>query len=189
MFRDPRREDHTIWTAVAPDAVFTVRTYATRRDYEPRRARPLVRKFRARSRQTSRSQRYDRADPAPVIKVRSPLPLYGVDATRSVRRWFRALAPTCFGPAGEGPLVAVSDHCEPSMTARSGTDLGQPREGLGAALSAVTFWPRPDAPACCVKNELCVDADPGFAVADLGPVADELQWPAWWQRPGPPPEC
>ena len=43
--RDPRREDHTIWTAVAPDAVFTVRTYATRRDYEPRRsAIPLVRK-------------------------------------------------------------------------------------------------------------------------------------------------
>ena len=36
MLRDPRREDHTIWTASAPDAVFTVRTYATRRDYEPR---------------------------------------------------------------------------------------------------------------------------------------------------------
>jgi hypothetical protein len=35
--RDPRREDHTIWTAAAPDAVFTVRTYATRRDYEARR--------------------------------------------------------------------------------------------------------------------------------------------------------
>ena len=29
MFRDPRREDHTTWTAVAPDAVVTVRTYAT----------------------------------------------------------------------------------------------------------------------------------------------------------------
>jgi len=26
MFRDPRREDHTTWTAIAPDAVFTVRT-------------------------------------------------------------------------------------------------------------------------------------------------------------------
>ena len=35
MFRDPRREDHTIWTAVAADEVFTVRTYATTRDYEP----------------------------------------------------------------------------------------------------------------------------------------------------------
>jgi hypothetical protein len=29
MFRDPCREDHTTWTAVAPEAVFTVRTYAT----------------------------------------------------------------------------------------------------------------------------------------------------------------
>jgi len=26
MFRDPRRKDHTIWTAVALDEVFTVRT-------------------------------------------------------------------------------------------------------------------------------------------------------------------
>jgi hypothetical protein len=32
----PAREDHTTWTAVAPDEVFTVRTYATARDYEPR---------------------------------------------------------------------------------------------------------------------------------------------------------
>jgi hypothetical protein len=29
IWRDPRREDHTICTAVAPEAVFTVRTYAT----------------------------------------------------------------------------------------------------------------------------------------------------------------
>jgi hypothetical protein len=35
MFRDPRFEDHTTWTAVAPDEVFTVRTYATTREYEP----------------------------------------------------------------------------------------------------------------------------------------------------------
>jgi len=27
IFRDPRRKDHTIWTTVAPDEVFTVRTY------------------------------------------------------------------------------------------------------------------------------------------------------------------
>ena len=27
MSRDPRREEYTICTAVAPDAVFTVRTY------------------------------------------------------------------------------------------------------------------------------------------------------------------
>ncbi len=34
IFRDPRRLDHDL-DAVAPDEVFTVRTYATRRDYEP----------------------------------------------------------------------------------------------------------------------------------------------------------
>ena len=30
MLREPRREEYTIWTAIAPEAVFTVRTYATR---------------------------------------------------------------------------------------------------------------------------------------------------------------
>jgi hypothetical protein len=35
MFREPRREEYTIWTAIAPEAVFPVRTYATRRDDEP----------------------------------------------------------------------------------------------------------------------------------------------------------
>ena len=30
---DPRCEEYTIWTAVAPDAVFTVRTYGTRQLY------------------------------------------------------------------------------------------------------------------------------------------------------------
>lgn len=34
--RDPRREEYTICTAVAPEAVFTVRTYATSAPYEPR---------------------------------------------------------------------------------------------------------------------------------------------------------
>jgi hypothetical protein len=29
MSRDPRREECTICTAIAPEAVFTVRTYAT----------------------------------------------------------------------------------------------------------------------------------------------------------------
>jgi hypothetical protein len=33
--RDPRREEYTICTAVAPDDVFTVRTYGTRQLYEP----------------------------------------------------------------------------------------------------------------------------------------------------------
>ena len=39
--RDPRWEEYTICTAVAPDAVFTVRTYGTRQLYGP----GLVRKF------------------------------------------------------------------------------------------------------------------------------------------------
>jgi hypothetical protein len=33
--RDPRREEYTICTAVAPDAVLTVRTYGTRTLYDP----------------------------------------------------------------------------------------------------------------------------------------------------------
>ena len=35
MERDPRREDHTICTAVAPELVLTVRTYATQAPYGP----------------------------------------------------------------------------------------------------------------------------------------------------------
>ena len=35
MERDPRRDDHTICTAVAPELVFTVRTYATQAPYGP----------------------------------------------------------------------------------------------------------------------------------------------------------
>lgn len=34
MSRDPRREECAICTALAPDAVFTVRTYATRDSLE-----------------------------------------------------------------------------------------------------------------------------------------------------------
>jgi hypothetical protein len=41
MSRDPRREECTICTAVAPDAVFTVRTYGTGPLYGP----GLVRTF------------------------------------------------------------------------------------------------------------------------------------------------
>ncbi len=33
--RDPRCQEYTICTAVAPDAVFTVRTYGTRQLYGP----------------------------------------------------------------------------------------------------------------------------------------------------------
>jgi hypothetical protein len=35
ILRDPRRVDHTICTAVAPEVVFTVSTYATNAPYEP----------------------------------------------------------------------------------------------------------------------------------------------------------
>ena len=66
MFRDPRREDHTIRTAIAPDEVFTVRRYATRRACESRPRR----KPAASSRQNYRSQRHDRVDPATVINAR-----------------------------------------------------------------------------------------------------------------------
>ena len=41
MGRDPRREDRTICTAIVPEPVFTVGTYATNAPYEPR----LVRTF------------------------------------------------------------------------------------------------------------------------------------------------
>jgi hypothetical protein len=46
IFRDPRREDHTTCTAVAPEVVFTVRIYGTRPLYGPR----LVRKFSSKTR-------------------------------------------------------------------------------------------------------------------------------------------
>ena len=48
--RDPRRDDHTTFGAVAPDFVFTVRTYGTSPLYGP----PLVRKFSSREQQTHR---------------------------------------------------------------------------------------------------------------------------------------
>ena len=44
--RDPRRDEHTICTAVAPDFVFTVLTYGTRPLYGP----SLVRNFSSRER-------------------------------------------------------------------------------------------------------------------------------------------
>lgn len=54
------------WTAVAPDEVFTVQTYAS----DEATSLGLVRKSAARSRKTGRSQRYDSADPAPMISER-----------------------------------------------------------------------------------------------------------------------
>lgn len=51
MRREPRRDDYTICTAIAPQAVFTVRTYATTEPYEP----DLVRTFRPAAEQSRRS--------------------------------------------------------------------------------------------------------------------------------------
>lgn len=50
MGQEPRRDDYTICTAIASDAVFTVRTYATTAPYEPR----LVRTFRPDAEQNPR---------------------------------------------------------------------------------------------------------------------------------------
>lgn len=66
MLREPRRLDHTICTAVTPEAVFTVRTWATRAAYDPR----LVLKFLLPATQNNRSQAYIVVTAAIVIKVR-----------------------------------------------------------------------------------------------------------------------
>jgi hypothetical protein len=67
IWRDPRREDHTTCTAVAPDVVFTVRMYGTRPHYGPR----LVRKFSSREPQTSRSASRDTQHGQIVAQLRS----------------------------------------------------------------------------------------------------------------------
>ena len=72
MLLEPRRGEYTICTAIAPEAIFTVRTYATRRGYEPR----LVRKFTGLRPQTCTSHLYTRANHDPMIKVRFQLGLY-----------------------------------------------------------------------------------------------------------------
>jgi hypothetical protein len=64
--RDPRRDDHTICTAVAPELVFTVRTYATSAPYGP----TLVHKSAPVAKQNHRSQPHSAAEPATMIKVR-----------------------------------------------------------------------------------------------------------------------
>jgi hypothetical protein len=67
MSRDPRRDECTICTAVAPEAVFTVRTYATRPLYDPK----LVRRSAPPTAQNTRSAHRAQLRPATVIKVRS----------------------------------------------------------------------------------------------------------------------
>jgi len=67
MVRDPRREDHTICTAVAREAVFTVRTYATTAAYGHR----LVHKSAQQLRQNTRSSDRHPTDNENVSQVRS----------------------------------------------------------------------------------------------------------------------
>jgi hypothetical protein len=64
--RDPRREDYTTCTAVAPDVVLTVRRYGTRPLYEPR----LVRKLSSHELQTHRSAPRTPHEPAIVSQLR-----------------------------------------------------------------------------------------------------------------------
>ena len=66
IWRDPRREDRTIWTAVAPDVVLTVRMYGTRPLYGPR----LVRKFSFNEPKTCRSETRDTGHGQIVAQVR-----------------------------------------------------------------------------------------------------------------------
>jgi hypothetical protein len=59
--------------------------------------------------------------------------------------------------------------------------------GTGALGSRLVFWPCLDASASRVEDESRVDAGPRFAGAGGQPRADEVQRPAWRQRPRPPP--
>jgi hypothetical protein len=70
MPRDPPRDDHTIWTAVAPDAVFTVRTYATPAAY----GHGLVHKSAQQRRQNTRSSDRHPSDNGIVSQVRPRRP-------------------------------------------------------------------------------------------------------------------
>jgi hypothetical protein len=74
--REPRRQAHTICTAVAPEAVFTVRTNATSAVYGP----TLVFKFRRVRTRNSTSTDRDHARPQILSQVRAlPCGLAGLD--------------------------------------------------------------------------------------------------------------
>jgi hypothetical protein len=63
----------------------------------------------------------------------------------------------------------------------------QRRVSSGKAFLCLVIWLQLDALACCVKDQLRVDAYPHFAGLDRRPLADELQRSTRRQRPGPPP--
>jgi len=66
--RDPAAEDHTIWTAVAPDLVFTVRTNAIT---PPQTAHPLVSPQTPKTRHLTLSPRYNSRNQPNMAQVRS----------------------------------------------------------------------------------------------------------------------
>ena len=88
MLREPRRLDHTICTAVAPEAVFTVRTWAIRAAYDPK----LVPKFPLPARQNHRSQTYSMATEESLIKVRLHPFTCEIDACVETGMAFRLVA-------------------------------------------------------------------------------------------------
>jgi hypothetical protein len=94
----PRREDHTTCTAVAPDVVFTVRTYGTRPLYEPR----LVRKFSFNEPESHRSATRQTGHSQNVAQLRS--------SSRVVLHWWAASAGT--ETEQVAGLVGVMDDAE-----------------------------------------------------------------------------
>jgi ribosome-binding protein aMBF1 (putative translation factor) len=83
IFREPRREDDTTCTAVAPDAVFTVRTYGT----GPLYGHGLVRKSASAKPATRRSAQPDHREPQIVSQVRN-----GMARRTGGERYFEARA-------------------------------------------------------------------------------------------------
>jgi hypothetical protein len=67
MLREPGREDHTTWTAVAPDPVFTVLTYGTSQLFAP----SLVHKSASAKSETSSSALRCLCEPAIMSQVRA----------------------------------------------------------------------------------------------------------------------
>src|SRR5690348_244551 len=113
MSRAPRREPCTICTAVAPDAVRTVRMYAaTSADYEPR----LVRKFSRLRTRTHRSTGCESDQDHDVSQVREDQrqPYFGLTALFDMAQcitWPAADRDRYLGPwdhSGQHPILVVN---------------------------------------------------------------------------------
>jgi hypothetical protein len=103
--RDPRREEYTICTAVAPDAVFTVRTYGTRQLHDP----GLVHKSSSHKPGTCRSQR--RA--SPESRIVSQLRIHYEGSACLARS-----PPHPHLPQANGRVQQVHHRCSPAAWAR-----------------------------------------------------------------------